>query len=154
MSEVEKRIQELGLELPEVPEPRGVYVLTRQVGNLVFQSGQVLWKDNKVVFPGKLGETYTVEEGSHAAAMTALRCISVLKTAADLDRIKIIKVLGFINSVPDFTQQPQVLNGASRIFEAAFGENGKHARTAIGVAALPGNAAVEIELVAQIIDDE
>ncbi|TFV92409.1 RidA family protein [Algoriphagus kandeliae] len=142
----EQRIQELGLEIPEVSQPMANYVKWRQVGNMLYLSG-----NGPDVF-GKVGDDLTPEQGYQAARETGLEIIAVLKAATgDLSRIKqFVKVLGMVNSAPDFTGHPAVINGFSDLMVEVFGEKGKHARSAVGVAALPNNIAVEIEVIVEL----
>lgn len=151
-SKIEERIKELGYVLPECPTPKHAYVPAQRSGNIVFASGQVAVVDDKFLYVGKVGAEVSEEEAYKAAEVAALRCISELKTVADLDKIKILKVVGFVNAVPEFTRQPQVIDGASKLFVNVFGENGKHARSAIGMGSLPGNLPVEVEVVAAVLD--
>lgn len=149
---IEDRLNELGLTLPPVTPPAGAYVPTVRSGSLVFTSGQVPLVDGKMLFPGKLGENVTVEQGQEAARLCALNALAALKAElGSLDRIRrIVKVLGFVASAPGFTQQPQVMNGASELLGEVFGPAGKHARSAVGVAALPMDAPVEVEFVVEV----
>lgn len=150
MSKVEERLKEMGLELPECPAPVASYVVATQSEDLIFVSGQTAWVDGKQVYLGKVGREVSYEEAYESAKLCALRCISELKTVADLDKVKILKVLGFVNADPEYQDHPKVMNGASELLEKAFLENGKHARSAIGIGSLPGNASVEVELVATV----
>lgn len=149
---VEEKLRELGLELPLCPTPVGAYVPAVQVAGFVYASGQTPVVDGKLVCRGKVGEEITVEEAYDAARICALRCLAEVKSVVgSLDRVKrIVKVTGFVNSGPGFAHQPKVINGASELLEFIFGERGKHARVAIGVANLPDNAAVEVELIAYV----
>ncbi|MDN3202759.1 RidA family protein [Algoriphagus sediminis] len=143
----EDRIKELGLNLPEVGEPMGTYVKWRQVGNVIYLAG-----NGPDVF-GKVGSDLTLEEGYQAARETGVEILAVLKAACggDLNRIKqFVKVLGMVNSAPDFTDHPKVINGFSDLMVEVFGDDGKHARSAVGVAALPNNIAVEIEVIVEL----
>jgi len=144
----EQQLEKLGLSLPEVGIPIANYVKWRQVDNMLYLSGT-----GPDVF-GKVGADLTVEEGYKAARETGLEVIAVLKAATgDLSRIKqFVKVLGMVNSDPDFTKQPAVINGFSDLMVEVFGEKGKHARSAVGVAALPNNMAVEIEVIVELND--
>ena len=142
----EEKLKAMGLEIPEVSLPIANYVKWKQVGNLLYLSGG----GSKVY--GKVGAELTVEEGYQAARETGLEVIAVLKAATgDLSRIKqFVKVLGLVNSAPDFTAHPKVINGFSDLMVEVFGEKGKHARSAVGVAALPNNMAVEIEVIVEL----
>lgn len=124
-----------------------------RTGNLVYTAGQVPLKDGKIEYQGKLGKDYTVEQGAQAARICAINVIAQLKDAVggDLDRIKrIVKVVGFVNGVPDFVDHPKVINGASDLIVEIFGDKGKHARSAVGSGSLPVNVAVEVEAVAEV----
>ena len=145
----EAKIKELGITLPEVGQPMGTYVKWRQVGNVIYLAG-----NGPDVF-GKVGTDLTVEEGYQAARETGIEILAVLKaaTGGDLSRIKqFVKVLGMVNSAPDFTKHPAVINGFSDLMVEVFGEAGKHARSAVGVAALPNDIAVEIEVIVELKD--
>lgn len=151
MGKIEERIQELGLTLPPVATPAGAYLPAIISGNLVFTAGQIPLVDGKLMATGKVGANLTAEEGKEIAQRCALNAIAAVKgVIGDLDRItRIVKVVGFVASTPDFTAQPTVLNGASELFEQIFGEIGKHARSAVGVASLPLDAPVEVELIVE-----
>ena len=151
MGKIEQRIQELGLTLPPVATPAGAYLPAIISGNLVFTAGQIPLVDGKLMATGKVGANLTAEEGKEIAQRCALNAIAAVKgVIGDLDRItRIVKVVGFVASTPDFTAQPTVLNGASELFEQVFGEIGKHARSAVGVASLPLDAPVEVELIVE-----
>ena len=149
----EKRLQELGIELYPDIQPIGSYVPYVQSGNLIFISGQVpsirgIYSE----YFGKVGADVSIEEAYHAAELTAVNLISILKAAAgDLDRVKrIVNVRGYVNSTPDFARQPEVINGASDLLVKVFGERGKHSRCAVSAASLPMNICVEVELVAEL----
>jgi len=147
--EIEARLKELGLTLPEPPQPVGSYLLAQQVGDLLFLSGTTCYIDGGMLYTGRVGAELTVEEGYAAAKQTALNLLSVIKaTLGDLDLVEqIVKLNGYVNSAPDFDRQPSVINGASELLEKVYGLRGKHARTSIGVSDLPGHIPVEIELV-------
>lgn len=152
MSKIETKLQELGLELPAAPKPVAAYIPAIQSGNMVFTSGQIPFLNGELKFKGKLGRDVTVEEGYEAAKLCALNCLSVIKAViGDLDRIEqVVKVNGFVNSVPEFADQPKVINGASELFANLFGEAGKHARAAVGSINLPMNAACEVEVIVRV----
>lgn len=152
MTQVELRLKEKGLELPECPIPVAAYVVAQCAGDLIFVAGQTAYVDGILRFPGKVGVDVTPEEAYQSAQIAALRCISELHSVANLDRVKIIKVNGYVNTNSDCKKQPAIINGASELLEYAFCERGKHARTAIGVESLPDCASVEIELIAQRLD--
>lgn len=148
----EDRLKQLGITLPPPPQPVASYVPAVQVGNLLFMSGTGPLREGKPAFRGRVGETLTLEEGMEAARLTMLNLLSTLRhTLGSLDRVeRIVKLLGFVNSAPDFTQQPQVINGASELLLQIFGERGQHARSAIGTSALPFGIPVEIEMIVQV----
>lgn len=148
----ERRLQELGIELPPAPKPVASYVPAVQVGDLLFMSGNGPLRAGKPLVQGRLGETMTVEQGADAARQTMLNLLSTLRdTLGSLDRVeRIVKLLGFVNSAPDFTQQPAVVNGASELLLQIFGERGRHARSAIGTSVLPFGIPVEIEMIVQV----
>lgn len=146
------RIKELGITLPEVAKPAGAYVPAVQSGNLVFTAGQIPLVEGKLVATGKVGKEISVEQARDIARICALNALAAIKgVVGDLDRVKkVVKVVGFVASTADFTQQPQVVNGASELLEQIFGANGIHARSAVGVAVLPLDAPVEVELIVEI----
>lgn len=153
MGNIDKKLAELGIDLPTPAKPVANYVGWVRAGNFVFTSGQVTLKDGKVEYQGKVGKDFTVEEGAKAARLCAINIVAQLREACDgdLDRVKrIVKLLGFVNGVPDFTDQPKVINGASDLMTEIFGEKGKHARSAVGAGSLPLNVAVEVEAIAEI----
>jgi enamine deaminase RidA (YjgF/YER057c/UK114 family) len=146
------KIQALGITLPEVAKPAGAYVPAVQSGNLVFTAGQIPLVEGKLIATGKVGKEISVEQARDIARICALNAVAAVKgVIGDLDRVKkVVKVVGFVASVPEFTQQPQVVNGASELLEQIFGEAGIHARSAVGVAVLPLDAPVEVELIVEI----
>ena len=148
---VESRLAELGLELPEVAMPAGAYVPAVISGNLVFTAGQIPLVEGKLMAEGRLGAEIGVEEGKQIAQRCALNAIAAVKSVlGDLERVKkVVKVVGFVASTPEFTAQPGVVNGASELLQAAFGDRGIHARSAVGVAVLPLNSPVEVELIVE-----
>jgi enamine deaminase RidA (YjgF/YER057c/UK114 family) len=148
---VEARLKDLGLELPSPAAPVGNYVPAVRSGNLVFLSGHgPVGKDRLVT--GKVGKDLTVQEGCEAAKLVAVGLLGSLKgLIGDLDKVRrIVKVLGMVNCEPSFTEQPRVIDGASDLLVEVFGEKGKHARSAVGMNALPFNIAVEIEMVVEV----
>jgi len=153
MGQIDKRLAELGITLPVPAKPVANYVGWVRTGNLVYTAGQVPLKDGKIEYQGKLGKDYTVEQGAAAARICAINVVAQLKDAAggDLDRIKrIVKVVGFVNGVPDFADHPKVVNGASDLLVEIFGDKGRHARSAVGSGSLPVGVAVEVEAVAEV----
>ncbi|MBB6346549.1 RidA family protein [Nonomuraea muscovyensis] len=148
----EQKLADLGLTLPEVVPPLAAYVPAVRTGDLVYTSGQVPMVDGKLARTGKLGAELTVDEGKELARICALNALAALKSeVGDLGRIvRVVKAVVFVASAPDFTGHPQVANGASELLGEVFGEAGKHARSAVGVAALPLDAPVEVELIAEV----
>ena len=152
-SKVEARLKDLGVVVPEGPTPIANYVPFTVSGTTAYISGQGTFKDGKLQFIGKLGREFTIEEGQQAARLCAVNVLAQLRKACggDLDRVvRVLRVGGFVNSMPDFTQQPKVINGASDLFVEAFGEAGRHARTAVGVPVLPDDIAVEVDAIFEI----
>jgi enamine deaminase RidA (YjgF/YER057c/UK114 family) len=143
------RLGELGLELPPVPTPAGSYVPATQAGNLVFTAGQLPFRDGVLHRTGKVGAAVMLEEAQEAARLCALNAVAAAtEKAGGLDNLRsVVKVTGFVASTPGFNDQPDVLNGASEILGQIFGEAGLHARSAVGVAELPLDAPVEVEVV-------
>lgn len=151
--QVEARLKELGVSIPTPAVPVANYVGFVQAGKMVFVSGQVTLKDGKIEYVGKVGQEFTVEQGKEAAKLCAINIVAQLKaaTGGDLDKVKrIVKLGGFVNSTPDFAQQPEVINGASDFMVAVFGDKGRHARAAVSAGALPRGVAVEIDCVAEV----
>ena len=150
--EIEKKLKELGITLPKPPEPVAAYIPAVQVGDLLFLSGSTCYVDGEFLYTGRVGEELTLEEGYAAARQTALNLLSVIQaTLGDLDRVeRIVKLNGYVNSAREFDRQPEVINGASELLEEVFGECGRHARTSLGVSALPAHIPVEIELIVQV----
>jgi enamine deaminase RidA (YjgF/YER057c/UK114 family) len=148
----ELRLKELGIELPAAPKPVANYVPVVRVGDLLFLSGVLPSKEGQLVMTGKLGADVSIEQGVAAARLAVLNALAIVKAeAGSLDRVKrIVKMVGHIASAPGFTDQPQVLNGASDLLVAVFGEAGRHARVAVGAAELPRQAPIEIELIVQV----
>ena len=146
-----QRISELGIVLPQVATPAGAYVPAVVSGNLVFTAGQIPLVDGKLAATGKVGRDLTAEQAKDIARICALNAVAAVKSViGDLDRVKkIVKVVGFVSSDPSFSQQPAVVNGASEVLEQIFGEKGIHARSAVGVAVLPLDAPVEVELIVE-----
>lgn len=148
----ETRIQVLGLIIPEPPKPAGHFVPAVQTGNLLFVSGQISAISDQVFIKGKLGRDLSIEQGQEAARLALHNVLAVIRiSVGTLDRIKrIIKLNGWVASAEGFNGQPQVVDGASMLLEEIFGEAGKHARAAIGVAELPLGASVELELIVEV----
>jgi enamine deaminase RidA (YjgF/YER057c/UK114 family) len=152
MSRIEDRLRELSIELPEPSKPGATYVTWLRTGSMVFLSGQLCHWNGERRYIGKLGREFRLEEGQAAARLCALNLIAQAKAAADgdLDRVRWIRVGGFVNSMPDFTAQSQVVNGASDLLVDVFGEAGRHSRTSVGVAVLPYDVAVEVEAIIEV----
>lgn len=150
---IEQKLKELSLALPPAPPAVGSYVGFKKAGNLVFVSGQLPIKDGAPTHVGQLGANVSIEEGYSAARQCTLNLLAQLKIAlgADWTRlIQVVRVGAFVNCVPEFRDAPKVANGASDLLVALFGDAGKHARAAVGVASLPGGAAVEVEAVFEL----
>jgi enamine deaminase RidA (YjgF/YER057c/UK114 family) len=154
MTQVEAKLEAMGLTLPAPPAPVANYVRAVQVGNLVFLSGHGPTRDGRFGFQGKVGAERTVEDGYEAAKLVMLNCLASLKEAiGDLDRVeRIVKLLGMVNCTEDFGHQPEVINGASDLLVELYGERGRHARSAVGMQALPRQITVEIEMIVQVRD--
>ncbi len=145
---VEKKLQEIGITLASPPSPVANYVPVVRTGNLLMVSGQLcLGADGKLAAKGQLGGGVSIEDGQQAARTCAVNLLAQVKAAlGDLDKVtRVVRLGGFINSAPGFVDGPKVMNGASDVMVAAFGDKGKHARSTVGVAALPADAAVEVE---------
>jgi enamine deaminase RidA (YjgF/YER057c/UK114 family) len=144
----EKNLRELGISLPKPPAPIANYVPFVRTGNLLTVSGQVCFDgDGKLVARGQVGDAVSIDDGQNAARACAINLLAQVKVAiGDLDKVvRVIRLGGFINSAPGFGDGPKVMNGASDLMVAVFGDKGKHARSTVGVAALPADAAVEVE---------
>jgi enamine deaminase RidA (YjgF/YER057c/UK114 family) len=150
---IDARLQELGIELPEAAAPAANYVPYVVSGNQVFVAGQITIHNGEIQYVGKLGRDYGVEEGEAAARLCALNIIAQVKAACDgdLDRVvRCVRLGGFVNSTADFTDQPEVVNGASNLMVEVFGDKGKHSRAAVSAASLPRGVAVEVDAVFEI----
>ena len=152
MSTVEDRLSSLGLTVPEVVPPVAAYVPTVRTGNLVFTSGQLPARDGEMLATGKLGGEVSEEQGFECARQCALNALAAVKAeVGSLDDVKrVVKAVVFVASTPDFTAQPKVANGASELLADAFGDAGRHARSAVGVPVLPLDVPVEVELVVEV----
>ncbi|GAA2881103.1 RidA family protein [Streptosporangium fragile] len=148
----EERLAELGLTLPQVVPPLAAYVPAVRSGDYVYTSGQLPVVDGKLSVTGKVGAEVGAEEAYGLARICALNALAAVASAAGglSNIVRIVKVVGFVASAPDFTGQPQVVNGASELLAEVLGEQGKHARSAVGVAVLPLDAPVEVELIAEV----
>ena len=149
---IKDKLAELGLTLPEAALPVAAYVPAVRTGNLVFTAGQLPLVDGKIPFVGKVGSDVTPEQAKDMAQVCALNALAAISLVADIDQIeRIVRVGGFVNGIPGFVAIPAVINGASELLIKLFGEvNGKHARTAVGVAELPLNAPVEVEMIVEL----
>jgi len=149
---IDARLKELKIELPPVPKPMGTYVHAVRTGNLLFLAGKGPHNPDGSVPKGKVGRDVPTEEAYKHARSVGLTLLAVMKEAVgSLDRIKrIVKVLGMVNAVPEFGDQPKVINGCSDLFVEVFGEKGRHARSAVGMGSLPGGITVEIEAIAEV----
>jgi enamine deaminase RidA (YjgF/YER057c/UK114 family) len=149
---VEEKIKDLGLEIPEPAKPLAAYIPALKVDNLVFTAGQVPLKNGELLYKGKVGRDISEEDGKAAAEICILNCLAAVKgVVGDLNKIeRVVKITVFVNSTDGFMNQPQVANGASELLLKIFGENGKHARSAVGVNALPRGAAVEVEMIVKL----
>ena len=150
--DAEAKLKELGITLPEPPSPVANYVNAVRTGNLIFLAGKGPRSADGIEITGKLGRDITIEEGYRAARLTAINQLAVLKAElGDLNKVvRIVKVLGMVNSDPSFVEQPAVINGFSDLMVEVFGERGRHARAAVGMASLPRGQAVEIEMIVEV----
>jgi enamine deaminase RidA (YjgF/YER057c/UK114 family) len=148
---IEQKIESLGIKLPTPPTPAGSYVPVVRTGNLLYISGQIPMEDGKVVFSGKVSDE-NLETAQKSARMCAINILAQLKREiGDLEKVsKIVRLSGFVNSVPGFSQHPKVINSASDLFFEIFGEKGKHSRIAVGVASLPLDSMTEIDAIVEV----
>jgi enamine deaminase RidA (YjgF/YER057c/UK114 family) len=152
MTDVRAKLDELGLSLPVAAKPVAAYVPAIRTGNLVFTAGQLPLVDGAIPLTGKVGEKVSVEEAKKLAQVCALNALAAVETVIDVNKIvRIVRVVGYVNGIAGFVSQPAVVNGASELFLHIWGEAGKHARSAIGVAELPLDAPVEVELTVEIL---
>jgi enamine deaminase RidA (YjgF/YER057c/UK114 family) len=151
---IEAKLSQMGLKLPAPSKPMANYVSAVRSGNLVFLSGHGPVLDDGSLITGKVGADLTLDEGYNAARQVALILLASLKSEiGDLDKVhRVVKLLGMVNCTPNFTDQPKVINGASDLLVELFGDKGKHARSAVGMNALPSNIAVEVEMIVEIED--
>lgn len=151
MIDVRRKLAEIGLTLPIAAKPLAAYVPAIRTGNIVFTAGQLPLIDGKIQLTGKVGGSVSIDQAKELAQVCALNCLAAVETVADVNKIlKVLRVVGYVNGIPGFVTQPAVINGASELFIHIWGEGGKHARSAIGVAELPLNAPVEVELVVEV----
>ncbi len=149
---IEEKLKSMGFELPDPLSPLGNYVGAVQTGNLLFISGHGPRRGSDLIMTGKVGTDLTIEQGYEAAGETMLNCLStVKKELGSLDRVKrVVKLFGMVNCTSEFTEHPRVINGASDLLVKVFGENGRHARSAVGMQSLPMNIPVEIEVIFEV----
>ncbi len=148
-----EKLEERGLTIPIAAKPVAAYVPATRTGNLIFTAGQLPLINGEMAATGKVGLDVDVEQAKKLAEICALNCLAAVETLVPVEKIvKIVRVVGYVNGAPGFTNQPAVVNGASELFVELWGEVGKHARSAIGVAELPLNAPVEIELTVEILE--
>lgn len=153
-TDIYEKLKELNITLPPCPTPVANYITGIMENGIIFVAGQTGWQEDKTLLhPGKVGKDVTTEQAYVSARLAAIRLISELAGVADLNRIRIMKVNGYVNAIPEFVDHPIVMNGVSDLLVSVFGARGTHARTAIGVASLPDNACVEVELVAVLMED-
>ncbi|OLF07722.1 LysR family transcriptional regulator [Actinophytocola xinjiangensis] len=146
-----ERLTELGIDLPAVPAPAGAYVPAIRTGNLVYTAGQVPFVDGKIAATGKVGQEVSPEEAKDLARICALNALAAVHDLVGVDAVtRVVKVVGFVASAEGFTGQPAVINGASELFGEVFGDAGRHARSAVGVAELPLGVPVEVELIVEV----
>lgn len=152
MDTVIDRLEAVGLSLPKPPNPNGDYVPFTRTGNMLFLAGQTCTREGQLLYSGTIGADMSIEDGQKAAGACALNLLSVLSLACegDFERVRALKVNGFVRCASDFTEVPRVIDGASKLFLLALGERGRHARAAIGAYALPRGASVEVEAVFEI----
>ena len=151
MSDVRAKLAELGLTLPVATLPLAAYVPAVRTGNIVFTAGQLPMVDGKLPLTGKVGGAVTVEQAKELAQICALNALAAVQTVAEVDDIvRVIRVVGYVNGIPGFITQPAVVNGASELFLHIWGDAGKHARSAVGIAELPLDAPVEVELTVEL----
>lgn len=149
---IEEKLKELGIEIPAAPTPLASYIPAKRSGKLIFTSGQVPIIDGKIKYVGKVGDTISLEDGKNAARICVINALSAAKSVCEsLNEIdEIIKLTVFVNCKEDFTQQPEIANGASDFLIELFGERGKHTRSAVGVNSLPRDSSVEIDMIVSV----
>lgn len=148
----EQKLKDLGLSLPSLAAPMANYVRFKKVGDLVFLSGQGPRNPDGSIPNGKVGKEFTTEQAYEFAKITGLGLLAAMKEAAgSLDKVEVVKLLGMVNGVPEYGDQPKVINGCSDLLVAVLGENGRHARSAVGMGSLPGNMPVEIEAIIKVL---
>lgn len=148
----EDKLKEMGIQVPEAAKPVAAYVPAVKAGDYVYTSGQIPLVAGELKFKGKVGKDLSLEQGYEAAKVCAINCLAAIKSlTGSLDSIeRVVKVVGFVNSAPGFTDQPKVINGASELIGNVFGQSGAHARSAVGVGELPLDSAVEVEMIVKV----
>jgi len=148
---VRTKLEEMGLSVPVAPIPLAAYLPAVRTGNLIFTAGQLPLIDGQIVATGKVGREVTAEDGKRLAEVCALNCLAAVETLVPIEKIvRVVRVVGYVNGITGFTNQPAVINGASELFVNLWGDFGKHARSAVGVAELPLDAPVEVELTVEV----
>jgi enamine deaminase RidA (YjgF/YER057c/UK114 family) len=151
VTDIREKLSSLGLKIPVAARPVAAYVPAIRTGNLIFTAGQLPLVNGQMVATGKVGQEVDVEQAKKLAEVCALNCLAAVETIVPIERIfRIVRVVGYVNGTAGFTNQPAVINGASELFLNLWGDSGKHARSALGVAELPLNAPVEVELTVEI----
>src|SRR6185436_4464103 len=149
------KLTSMGLTLPEIPKPLANYVSFKRHGDTLYLSGQGPRRNDGTLMTGKVGRDVTIEQAYEHAKLVGLGLLAAAKAATgDLGKVEVLKVLGMVNAIPEFTEHPKVINGCSDLFVAVLGERGRHARSAVGMGSLPGNISVEIEAVLRIHERE
>jgi enamine deaminase RidA (YjgF/YER057c/UK114 family) len=148
---VRTKLEEMGLSVPVASIPLAAYLPAVRTGNLIFTAGQLPLIDGQIVATGKVGRDVTTEDGKRLAEVCALNCLAAVETLVPIEKIvRVVRVVGYVNGITGFTNQPAVINGASELFVNLWGDFGKHARSAVGVAELPLDAPVEVELTVEV----
>lgn len=152
---IEKKLAQMGYNLPDAPQPVAAYIPYRKTGNLIYISGQDCRVEGHLKYKGKVGKDITEEEAYEASKIAVLNLLAILKEAVgNLDKVaKIVNLHGFVNSAPGFVRQPMVINGASEFLVELFGDRGKHSRCALSANELPFDTPVEIEMIVEVVDD-
>jgi enamine deaminase RidA (YjgF/YER057c/UK114 family) len=147
------KLAKLGLKLPAVPSPVANYIPFRRDGKTIYISGQVPWKPDGTLHTGKVGRDVSVEQAAAHARIVGLQLLAIAKHASgDLAKVEVLKLLGMVNCIPEFGDQPKVINGCSDLLVEVLGERGRHARSAVGMGSLPGNTTVEIEAIVRVVE--
>jgi len=148
-----EKLKEMGLSIPVAAKPVAAYLPAVRTGNLIFTAGQLPVREGSLVKEGKVGHDLTIEEAKDLSRLCALNCLAAVETITPIEKIKrIVRVVGYVNGVSGFTSHPAVMNGASELFVALWGDSGKYARSAVGVAELPLNSPIEVELTVEVYE--